>query len=327
MLRALGPAHPSGATGTRALFAGISNPDLLVGISNPDLRPAALEFGFVGLAAGQTARLNMANVSGLRQVSGVRCSANVAFVDEAGAVLSASRVDLASGASISVDLRASQLPISNRNRAAVRAVVSSISNPDLRPSGISNPDLQPAMCSASFEVADEATGVTIVSQSAIAMEGAEDVQVRSTSKLQDLIEAQRVDRVQVDLDGVPLAGTIQLASLESLATDLEPDDASGDSYHPAANRTPTITFTRAILSPDLADWYKQEVLDPERARKNVTLTFFPPSERSNARLLPLLVATLKMASPVKYDDASIDALSGGHPSESMTITFGSLVFP
>jgi hypothetical protein len=113
-----------------SLLREVGNPDFFRAIGNPDLLPGALEFGFAGLVAGQTARLNFVNRSGVAGTPPDPCRATVAFVDQTGAPLLESKLDLAPQHGTSFELSASRV---NANGAVTS--ITSI-RPVIRLSGI-----------------------------------------------------------------------------------------------------------------------------------------------------------------------------------------------
>ncbi len=150
---------------------------------NPDM-PA---FGLIGLAAGQTARINVSH-PGSRLLPPDPCRVRLSFVDGAGTTLAAIESLVAPNQSVHLDVDAAVLARTSAGGLAVRPIVAAIGNPNLRPGtgevgnpdfrpgtgevgnpnlfpgagAIGNPDLRPGICVATLEVFDSATGVTSV---------------------------------------------------------------------------------------------------------------------------------------------------------------------
>ena len=79
-------------------------------------------FGMVGIAAGQTARLNVLNVGGQGQA--VECIASMIFVDDQGALLKTNTFKMRPGRSVSLDLVADvDLGLGTNDRRQIRAVL------------------------------------------------------------------------------------------------------------------------------------------------------------------------------------------------------------
>ena len=81
-------------------------------------------FGMVGIAEGQTARLNVLNVGVQAPALGVQCSAALSFLDDQGAVLKTATVTVIPGRSASLDLDAdTDLKLSTNQRLQIRATI------------------------------------------------------------------------------------------------------------------------------------------------------------------------------------------------------------
>jgi hypothetical protein len=132
-------------------------------------RPAALEFGFVTLAQGQTARLNLVNRGGLPGAPPDPCRANVAFVDLTGVKLEETQVDVAPNQGTAFELSASRLTTA---ATAVRAVLSPLGT-------VAAP---PDPCRvASLEVIDDATGASRLRQEPALILGERDSELSAPS--------------------------------------------------------------------------------------------------------------------------------------------------
>ena len=117
-------------------------------IGSPPFQAAV--FGMVGVARGQTARLNVSDTSG-----SYPCSAELGFVDADGNLIKSSRILIEQGKSRSLDLIRDELQVSG-NRVQARAVLSVTGAPVAgRMAGACAPI-------ATVEVFDNETGRTTV---------------------------------------------------------------------------------------------------------------------------------------------------------------------
>jgi len=115
--------------------------------------------GMVGLAAGQTARLNLLNPGVLPPAMGVICTAAVTYIDGAGAVLKTATVAVPPGVSMSVDLHSdTDLALASNARREIRAT---IARPAVPPPTASSSATPPA-CKLvhTLEIFDTITGRT-----------------------------------------------------------------------------------------------------------------------------------------------------------------------
>jgi hypothetical protein len=88
------------------------------------LPPVVATTGMVGLAEGQTARLNLLNPGVLAPAIGVVCTAGVAFVDATGAVLKSATLTIAPGKSDGLNLDSqADLSLAADERKEIRAVI------------------------------------------------------------------------------------------------------------------------------------------------------------------------------------------------------------
>src|SRR5262249_38131792 len=111
-------------------------------------------FGMVGIAGGETARLNVLNVGGQGQAS--QCIASLIFVDDQGAVLKTNTLALSAGRSMSLGLAAdTDLGRGASERRQIRAVVAPI--PAVAPQGAPACALAPTL-----EIFDRSTGRTSI---------------------------------------------------------------------------------------------------------------------------------------------------------------------
>ncbi len=84
--------------------------------------------GVAGLTAGQTARLNVLNPGALAPAVGVNCAALLSFLNEHGAVLKTTAVNVPPGQSVSFNLDRDADLIVSDVRVEVRAVIAYTSN-------------------------------------------------------------------------------------------------------------------------------------------------------------------------------------------------------
>jgi hypothetical protein len=106
----------------------------------------------VGLATGQTARLNLLNPQVQPTASAALCSAAVAFVDAAGAVIQSSAASVQPGQSLPYDL------VWSDSRAKIRATVEV--PPAVPPAGSAIPIALPCNLIPTLEIFDTNTGRT-----------------------------------------------------------------------------------------------------------------------------------------------------------------------
>jgi len=80
--------------------------------------------GMIGVADGQTARLNLLNPGVLAPAMGMICTANVAFVGDDGTFLKTTTLSVIPGRSLSFDIRSdTDLSIAAGDRREIRAVI------------------------------------------------------------------------------------------------------------------------------------------------------------------------------------------------------------
>lgn len=117
----------------------------------------------VGIAAGQTARLNVLNPGVLPPALGTVCTAEVAFLDGAGTVRKTAPVTVDPGRSVFVDLHSdTDLALTPADRLEIRATITEPGAlPPLPTSNSGSPATAPA-CKlvATLEVFDNVTGRT-----------------------------------------------------------------------------------------------------------------------------------------------------------------------
>jgi hypothetical protein len=131
--------------------------------------PVALEFGFVTLARGQTARLNLVN-RGLPGLPPDPCRAELAFVDASGAKLNQTEISVAPHEGTTFELSADKLGANGVS--SLRPVISAIGNGALPP--------DPCRV-ASLEVIDDATGTVSAREEPALIAGERDSELSAPS--------------------------------------------------------------------------------------------------------------------------------------------------
>jgi len=113
----------------------------------------------IGIATGQTARLNLLNPGVLPPALGVICTAEVTYYDHAGNVKKSAPVAVSPGTSQSVDLRSDDLALAPASRTEIRAT---IAMPGILPPASSSSTANSGACKliATLEVFDSITGRT-----------------------------------------------------------------------------------------------------------------------------------------------------------------------
>jgi hypothetical protein len=112
---------------------------------------AVQTFGMVGIAGGQTARLNVLNVGGAGQAT--QCLTSLIFVDDQGTALRTNTITVLPGRSASLDLVANtDLSLGANERRQIRAVVAQV------------PAVAPAACvlAPTLEIFNPSTGRTSI---------------------------------------------------------------------------------------------------------------------------------------------------------------------
>jgi len=120
-----------------------------------DLQPVPLGFGMVGVADGQTVRLNLVNVGVPDPTTGIPpgpCRARLQLVDADGNELAARGVAPEAGHSTFLDFTPSFAPIDSTNGGALRA--------EIRAAVLSDNGVPPGPCRVSLEIFDNVTGRT-----------------------------------------------------------------------------------------------------------------------------------------------------------------------
>ena len=118
--------------------------------------------GMVGLASGQTARLNLLNPGIQAPAMGIICTAQVSFVDSDGASLKSDTLAVIPGKSASLDLSGdSELNLAMGDRRQIRALITIPAIP------ASSPNAGAPSCTVipTLEIFDSATGRTVVTLS------------------------------------------------------------------------------------------------------------------------------------------------------------------
>ena len=127
--------------------------------------PVVVTTGMVGLAEGQTARLNVLNPGVLPPAVGVICTAMVAFVDGGGKVLKSAAIVANPGQSggLNLDSQADlNLPVNGREE--IRALISVPGAPPTAASSSSTPNQPVGACKVipTLEIFDTFSGHTLV---------------------------------------------------------------------------------------------------------------------------------------------------------------------
>jgi hypothetical protein len=117
----------------------------------------------VGIAFGQTARLNLLNPGPVSTAVGVVCTAAVTYFDASGAVLKSASVAVAPGTSMPVDLHSdTDLSLAANARREIRATIAMPAVPPPAASSTSTATNIPPACKLvhSLEIFDSITGRT-----------------------------------------------------------------------------------------------------------------------------------------------------------------------
>jgi hypothetical protein len=132
--------------------------------------PQALTLGMVGLAPGQTARLNALNLPGCcapaerpTQILSVPCNMTLSFMDDQGATLKTATMNIDSGKAVHLDLARDEVNgDSPSSRVQIRGVIVQVVTPPVPPVTAGVPIPFPFGCSVAptLEIFDSATGKT-----------------------------------------------------------------------------------------------------------------------------------------------------------------------
>jgi len=125
--------------------------------------PQFVTFGMVGLASGQTARLNaLVLPTGGPLIAGASCQVTFDFYDASGASLKTGSVTAAQGAAASYDLARTEVKTASPDRVEIRGTVRAAL---VNPSAIGTPVMpKSAFCSVlpTLEIFDTSSGQTTV---------------------------------------------------------------------------------------------------------------------------------------------------------------------
>jgi hypothetical protein len=119
-------------------------------------QPDPPRFGMVGIADGQTARLNLVNL-GIPTSTGLPpdpCRAHLKFFDGNGNLLASRPVDLKPGEAAFLDFAPSFAPVNGTDLAPLRAEIRGAVRPD--------DDLYAPPCKATVEIFDNVSGRTSI---------------------------------------------------------------------------------------------------------------------------------------------------------------------
>jgi hypothetical protein len=119
-------------------------------------QPDPPRFGMVGIADGQTARLNLVNLGNGPESPPDPCRAHLQFFDASGNVLAGQRLTVKPGESAFLDYVASFLPINTTDAAGV------VNRAEIRPAVNTETGAIPPPCRLTVEIFDNATGRTSV---------------------------------------------------------------------------------------------------------------------------------------------------------------------
>jgi hypothetical protein len=113
----------------------------------------------VGIASGQTARINLLNPGVLPPALGVVCTASVNFYDGAGTVRKTASVTVAPGTSQAVDLHSdTDLSLTAATRAEIRATIAEpLIVPPPTATGTPSSSVKPCQLVTTLEVFDSIT--------------------------------------------------------------------------------------------------------------------------------------------------------------------------
>ena len=92
------------------------------GSAQPPSQPG-LGFGMIGIAIGESARINALNIGNATTTQDSSCSVTLQFLDTEGQLLKQKVVTLQAGKAASLDLGRGELPGGNDPRAEIRAVL------------------------------------------------------------------------------------------------------------------------------------------------------------------------------------------------------------
>jgi hypothetical protein len=107
-----------------AVFVSMAGLAAAQGTTMPVLFPQVQTFGMVGLAEGQTARLNLLNPGVLPPLAtGAICSAQVSFLDAKGTVLKTAAISVLPGQSVPFDLNRDTDVTATDQRVQIRATI------------------------------------------------------------------------------------------------------------------------------------------------------------------------------------------------------------
>jgi hypothetical protein len=143
------------AIGGAAVLLGLGALSRTVGAFNPQPDPPG--FGMVGIAEGQTARINVVNLGNVDpQLPPDPCRVELQFFDAAGNPIAAGRARVKPGQAASLDYVASFAPADVVTGAVAPA------RAEIRPAVNTDTGVLPTQCRASVEIFDNSTGRTAV---------------------------------------------------------------------------------------------------------------------------------------------------------------------
>ena len=141
------------AIGGAAVLLGLGVLSRAAGAFNPQPDPPG--FGMVGIAEGQTARLNVVNLGNADPLHPPDpCRVELQFFDADGNAIAGSRARVRPGQAVSLDYVASFVPADIATGAVVAA------RAEIRPAVNTDTGLLPPQCRATVEIFDNSTGRT-----------------------------------------------------------------------------------------------------------------------------------------------------------------------
>ncbi len=123
--------------------------------------PQVLTIGMVGLALGQTARLNALNLPGFQEIHTVPCNITLSLVDDQGATLKTATMNIDSGKALHLDLARDEVN-GDSSRLQIRGVILQVV-PSPEPLGTPEVPIPVSLgCSVAptLEIFDSASGIT-----------------------------------------------------------------------------------------------------------------------------------------------------------------------
>jgi hydroxymethylglutaryl-CoA reductase len=144
---------------------------MLSAFAQPAVLPLTVQTtAMVGIADGQTARLNLLNPGVLAPALGVICTARISFLDADGNLLKSTEVSVIPGRSAAFDLRSdADLSLAAGDRTQIRATISLPSPVGPLGGGVTTTPIAIVACTLipTLEVFDTASGRTTVTLTSV----------------------------------------------------------------------------------------------------------------------------------------------------------------